>query len=161
MSSSVDMTKISFADGDKLVGASNYMVWAFLFEQILREKGLWELVQPPIVQALAVQIANVGTSSSTTPARANTSNTSTSLATVLYIPSITRNLLSIGKLADQGHTVVFNSKHCYVINTRNNSLFLTGTRDPLSKLYKLTFATRSAAPTNQCNLVHQNALALK
>lgn len=35
------------------------MVWAFLLEQILREKGLWKLVEPAIIQTL-----NVGASSS-------------------------------------------------------------------------------------------------
>lgn len=38
------------------------------------------------------------------------------LSNILYIPSMTRNLLSIGKLADQGNTVLFNSDHCYVVN---------------------------------------------
>ncbi|CAM6089539.1 unnamed protein product [Calypogeia fissa] len=40
-----DITKISFSNGDKLVGASNYMVWAFIMEQILREKGLWYIIE--------------------------------------------------------------------------------------------------------------------
>ncbi|CAM6111018.1 unnamed protein product [Calypogeia fissa] len=40
-----DVTKISFSDGDKLVGASNNMVWAFIVEQILREKGLWYIIE--------------------------------------------------------------------------------------------------------------------
>lgn len=48
---SSDVTKISFSYSEKLVGASNYMIWAFLVEQILCEKGLWEVVKPLIVQA--------------------------------------------------------------------------------------------------------------
>ncbi|CAM6112547.1 unnamed protein product [Calypogeia fissa] len=46
-SSSIDMTKVSFSESDKLVGAPNYPLWAFLLEQILREKGLWDVVSPP------------------------------------------------------------------------------------------------------------------
>lgn len=40
MASSADVTKISFSSGDKLVGASNYMVGSFLLKQILKENGL-------------------------------------------------------------------------------------------------------------------------
>ncbi|CAM6089777.1 unnamed protein product [Calypogeia fissa] len=39
-----DVTKISFFDSDKLLGAINYMIWAFIVEQILREKKLWYVV---------------------------------------------------------------------------------------------------------------------
>lgn len=44
--SSADVTKITFSDSDKLVGAHNYTVWAFHVEQILREKDLWYIVDP-------------------------------------------------------------------------------------------------------------------
>lgn len=60
------------------------------------------------------------------------------ISDVLYVPSITRNLLSIGKLTDQGHSVVFNSKYCYITDNRHPHGFsITGTRDPASKLYKI------------------------
>ncbi|CAM6129691.1 unnamed protein product [Calypogeia fissa] len=40
-----DVTKITFSESDKLVGASNYMIWSFMVEQILREKDLWEIIE--------------------------------------------------------------------------------------------------------------------
>lgn len=58
MSSFADVTKFSFSDGNKLVGASNYLIWAFLLEQILREKGLWDLVQPAFLQALSMSVTS-------------------------------------------------------------------------------------------------------
>lgn len=60
------------------------------------------------------------------------------ISDVLYILSITRNLLSIGKLTDQGHSVLFDSKLCYIMDNRKpTSILLRGTSDPLNKLYKL------------------------
>ncbi|CAM6100214.1 unnamed protein product [Calypogeia fissa] len=57
---------------------------------------------------------------------------------VLYVPSITRNLLSVGKFTDQGHNVVFTSRHCYVMDTSDpGKIFLKGSRDPSNLLYKL------------------------
>lgn len=88
MASSADITKIAFADGDKLLGASNYMVWAFLLENILREKELWELVQPDILQpqpstssgttaAPSTSSGTTATSSSTAPTTAAATSTTT------------------------------------------------------------------------------------
>lgn len=47
------------------------------------------------------------------------------ISDVLYVPSVTRNLLSVGKLADQGHTILFDSKHCYVFDSTNVPLQVT------------------------------------
>lgn len=53
------------------------------------------------------------------------------ISEVLYVPSVTKNLMSIGKLTDKGHIVVFNSRHCYVMDRINPStVFLKGYRDP-------------------------------
>lgn len=53
------------------------------------------------------------------------------ISDVLYVPSVTRNLLSVGKLKDQGHSVLFNPKHCYIFNNENPyRLHLRGTHDP-------------------------------
>lgn len=75
------------------------------------------------------------------------------LPEVLYIPTISRNLLSIGKLTDQGHRVLFDSKKCYVISNQNKSMFLTGIQDLITKLYKLSIATsRHAQYSPQCHI---------
>lgn len=34
------------------------------------------------------------------------------ISDILYVPSARRNLISIGKITDLGHTVCFNSTHC-------------------------------------------------
>ncbi|CAM6095432.1 unnamed protein product [Calypogeia fissa] len=43
---SIDISKVTFSEGDKLVGAKNYFTWAFIIEQILRDRELWDLVDP-------------------------------------------------------------------------------------------------------------------
>jgi hypothetical protein len=62
---SKSVTKISFSDSDKLVGAHNYMVWAFLVEQILYEKGLWYVVQSS-AHAVNLVTSTIGYATSTT-----------------------------------------------------------------------------------------------
>lgn len=64
MGSSADVTNICFAKEDKLVGASDYMVWSSLLRHILKEKGLSELVEPIIVQAINTGPRAEATSSS-------------------------------------------------------------------------------------------------
>lgn len=77
------------------------------------------------------------------------------LPDVLYIPTISRNLLSIGKLTDQGHTVMFDSKHCYVVNNHNQPVFLQGVQDPITKVYKLSLPRRADVSTH-CHLVESS-----
>lgn len=49
------------------------------------------------------------------------------LSDVLYMPGVTKSLLSIGNLADKGHMVVFDSNHCYVMDHRKPfEIFLKG-----------------------------------
>lgn len=63
------------------------------------------------------------------------------MSNVLYVPSIQKNLLSVGQLADQGHNVLFTSRHCYVMdNVDPVKIFLRGSRDN-SRLYKLDSGT--------------------
>lgn len=70
------------------------------------------------------------------------------LSEVLYIPSMTRNLLSVGKLTDQGNTVLFSSDHCYVVNNRTKAVLLKVSRDPSSKLYKLNVPDIPSRPNS-------------
>lgn len=55
---------------------------------------------------------------------------------VLYVPSARRNLLSVGSLADLGHTVSFMSEQCIVLD-KNQNLRMYGIRDPCSRLYTM------------------------
>lgn len=61
------------------------------------------------------------------------------ISDVLYVPSVTRNLLSVGKLADQGHKILFNSKYCYVFDSKSPyKLQLNGIRNPRNRLYPIS-----------------------
>ena len=59
---------------------------------------------------------------------------------VLYVPGVTKNLLSVGKIANQNYGVYFNSTHCFIIeppNLRNlGQIIASGTRDRHNGLYK-------------------------
>lgn len=81
------------------------------------------------------------------------------LSHVLYILTIARNLLSIGKLTGQGHSLLFDSKKCCVINNHKKVVLLTGVCDPISKLYKLSIATTHFAKhSTQCHLVEPSTI---
>lgn len=58
---------------------------------------------------------------------------------ILYVPGVKTNLLSVGRFADLGHTIVFNSTSCliYDIDYPSN-IFLQAHRDHRTKLYRLT-----------------------
>lgn len=60
------------------------------------------------------------------------------ISQVLYVPDIQSNLLSVGSFTDKGHWVLFNSKHCFVLDNRDiRKIFLKGDRDPHNRLYTL------------------------
>lgn len=57
---------------------------------------------------------------------------------VLYVPGMTRNLLSVGQLTDEGYDIYFNSRHGYILDREDpTKVFLRATRDTNSSLYKL------------------------
>jgi hypothetical protein len=57
---------------------------------------------------------------------------------VFYVTGLTKNLLSIGKLTDQGHVAIFNKSRCAIYHKGNpNCVILSGTRDPSNNLYRL------------------------
>jgi hypothetical protein len=57
---------------------------------------------------------------------------------VLYVPSMVKNLISVGKLADQGYLTLFDSKHCYVFDQNNpKRILLSGSRSHGNSLYRL------------------------
>jgi transposase InsO family protein len=64
---------------------------------------------------------------------------------VLYVPGCQKNLLSVGALSDQGHLIAFDSNRCIVFSKgKPNGIFLTGTRDKKSKLYRMEAETASS-----------------
>ena len=59
-----------------------------------------------------------------------------SIDSVLYTPGITKNLLSVGALADQGKTLVFKSKGCFIFNNSNLQLEAFASRERSRGLYR-------------------------
>jgi hypothetical protein len=62
-----------------------------------------------------------------------------SIKPILYVPGLTKNLLSVGKLTDTGHLVVFTPQSCFVLDkTEPKKVVLFGERDPKSRLYRIS-----------------------
>jgi hypothetical protein len=58
---------------------------------------------------------------------------------VLYVPGLTKNLLSVGRLTDGDRLVVFSSKGCFVVNCFNTKhVYLRGYHNPKDRLYHLS-----------------------
>ena len=75
-----------------------------------------------------------GTSSSTLC----TTSGEIKLTNVRYVPSMKKNLISVGSIADSGRIVVFTASHCYVYDKYHpNQVIVNGIWDPLNGLYRL------------------------
>ena len=58
---------------------------------------------------------------------------------ILYVPELTKNLLSIGKLTKTGHLIVFTPDSCFVLEKRDpKRVVIFGEWDPKSKLYRIS-----------------------
>ena len=77
-----------------------------------------------------------------------------SIDSVLYTPGITKNLLSVGALADQDKTLVFKSNGCFIFNNSNLQLEAFASRERSRGLYKL-----SSLGNPEVNLVHKHSQA--
>ena len=77
------------------------------------------------------QVAGIGTTT------VSSQTGSINLNRVLYVPALSRNLISVGSLTDDGKMVLFTKKQCLILqdNTSQNIL-ATGTRDMTNGLYK-------------------------
>lgn len=75
---------------------------------------------------------------------------------ILYVPGVKSNLLSVGKLADFGHLILFDSDKCSIFEKGSNSLYLQGIRDPRSKLYRVQGKTLPYVPTNSSTTTHSD-----
>jgi hypothetical protein len=63
---------------------------------------------------------------------------------ILYVSCIQKNLFSVHMFSGQGHLVAFNSHRCIVFSKdMQNGIFLKGTRDPLTRFYRMEAATAS------------------
>jgi transposase InsO family protein len=69
---------------------------------------------------------------------------------ILYIPGMYKNLLSVGKFADDGHYTLFGPKKCWIFAKHNpNQVILTRTRSHSNSLYRLNTSLqgRTSSPT--------------
>ena len=81
-----------------------------------------------------------------------------SVGSVLYTPSITKNLLSVGALTDLNKTRVFRSKGCFIINNLNLEVEAFALRDSNHGLYRLTGSHRNREP--EVHLLHHSQAEL-
>ena len=56
------------------------------------------------------------------------------LKSVKYVPSMKKNLLSVGAIADTGHRTIFTAKNCWIVN-HDGKMVASGHRDPSNGLY--------------------------
>ena len=80
-----------------------------------------------------------------------------SISSVLYTPGITKNLLSVGTLADHGKTLVFKSNGCFVIDNATLQVEIFAPRETPKGLYRLSGMHNSLEPA--VNMVYPNSPA--
>ena len=74
---------------------------------------------------------------------------SINLNRVLYVPALTRNLISVGSLIDNGNMVLFTKNQCLILQDNISQTFIaTGTRDFTNGLYKFGPTSSYHAATN-------------
>ena len=60
---------------------------------------------------------------------------------ILYVPGMCKNLLSVGKFADEGHFTLFRPNKCWIFAKNNpHRIFLTGARSHNHSLYRLNMS---------------------
>lgn len=65
------------------------------------------------------------------------------MTNVMYVPSLKRNLISVGSLTDKGHVIVFTNRKCLVLdNDRNKQIVAQGVRHKGNGLYQLGVSSR-------------------
>ncbi|KAL3691463.1 hypothetical protein R1sor_005114 [Riccia sorocarpa] len=68
---------------------------------------------------------------------------------VLYVPGLTKNLLTVGSLTDEGNIAVFNRSRCLIVSPDTRTVLAQATRDRKGGLYKL----ERGAHVHESNLV--------
>lgn len=59
------------------------------------------------------------------------------IGNILYVLGLTKNLFSVGLIADKGLTIHFSPHACHVIDKNTNQTFLRGIRDSTNSLYRI------------------------
>ena len=87
-----------------------------------------------------------------------TSNRAIKLKSVKYVPSMRKNLVSVGAIADTGHRILFSSRACWVINSQGAAIAV-GHRDPSNGLYSL--CQHTAALSSEHSVQNHTSLWLE
>jgi hypothetical protein len=80
------------------------------------------------------------------------------LANVKYVPSMKKNLISVGSIADGGNLVIFDKSQCWIIDKHDNGKILaTGHRNPSNRLYCFgtSFQANLAEHSDSTSLWHR------
>ena len=80
-----------------------------------------------------------------------------SIPSVLYTPGITKNLLSVGSLADQQKTLIFKATWCYILDNATGKIEAIANRENWRGLYRLQ--TDSPKPRPEVNSLHLRSQA--
>ena len=64
----------------------------------------------------------------------HTNNGAIKLKSIKYVPSMRKNLLSVGAIVDTGHRTIFSDRSCWIINN-DGKVVASGNRDPSNGLY--------------------------
>ena len=81
-----------------------------------------------------------------------------SVSSVLYTPGITKNLISVGTLADQHKTLIFRSHGCFIIDNATSQVELFAPRENGHGLYRLPGSRISQSP--EAHLLSSNSQAM-
>jgi transposase InsO family protein len=98
------------------------------------------------------EIQGVGT------ATVKTNSGELKLTEIKYVPSLKRNLISVGAITDTGNLVVFSKTHCWILDkVDHNRIIATGYRNPINGLYSFgnTLQTNMVASENTSTLWHR------
>ena len=77
------------------------------------------------------QVSGIGTTT------VSSNSGSINLPRVLYVPALTRNLISVGSLTDEGNLVLFTKERCLILqNNASQTILASGKQDFTNGLYK-------------------------
>jgi hypothetical protein len=98
------------------------------------------------------QVAGIG--STTVSSHSGSIN----LKRVFYVPVLTRNLISVGSLTDDGNMVLFTKKKCLIFQDDiSQTILATGTRDLINGLYKFGPTSSFQTTVNQITTSPHNS----
>ena len=80
-----------------------------------------------------------------------------SFSSMLYTPGITKNLISVGTLADQHKTLVFRSHGCFILDNASSKVEFFAPRENGHGLYRLSGSSVSTQPETHLLSLHSQA----